>query len=88
MALGLKNLNILPFRVAAYDKKINKMAFFDPSRPNDFVFISGTKMRNLAKNGENPPHGFLRPRGWNVLVEYYKSLRSSEINHVKEAIAV
>ena len=64
------------------------MAFFDPSRPDDFVFISGTKMRNLAKNGENPPHGFMRPGRWNVLVEYYQSLRSSEINHVKEAIAV
>lgn len=31
-------------QVAAYDKKQMKMAFFDPSRPNDFVFISGTKV--------------------------------------------
>lgn len=45
MAPGLSDLEILPFRVAAYDKKANKMDFFDPSRKEDFDFISGTKMR-------------------------------------------
>ncbi|CAH9083657.1 unnamed protein product, partial [Cuscuta epithymum] len=54
MAPGLERLNILPFKVAAYDKTQNKMAFFDPSRPQDFIFISGTKMRTLAKNKESP----------------------------------
>ncbi|PNY10128.1 ATP sulfurylase 2-like protein [Trifolium pratense] len=44
MAPGLEKLNILPFRVAAYDTKANKMAFFDPSRSQDFLFISGTKV--------------------------------------------
>ncbi|MCI55681.1 ATP sulfurylase, partial [Trifolium medium] len=33
------------------------MAFFDPSRPQDFIFISGTKMRTLARNKESPPDG-------------------------------
>lgn len=42
---GLKNLEIVPFKVAAYDLKNKKMAFFDPNRPQDFEFISGTKMR-------------------------------------------
>ncbi|EFJ32830.1 hypothetical protein SELMODRAFT_406755 [Selaginella moellendorffii] len=73
MAPGLERLNILPFRVAAYDKTKSKMAFFDPSRPQDFVFISGTKMRNFAKSGESPPDGFMCPGGWKVLVEYYQS---------------
>jgi len=31
-------------QVAAYDKTQGKMAFFDPSRPGDFLFISGTKV--------------------------------------------
>ncbi|KAF5455798.1 hypothetical protein F2P56_025336 [Juglans regia] len=44
MALGLEKLNILPFRVAAYDTVDKKMAFFDPSRAKDFLFISGTKV--------------------------------------------
>ncbi|CAA2999181.1 ATP sulfurylase 2 [Olea europaea subsp. europaea] len=44
MAPGLEKLNILPFRVAAYDTVEKKMAFFDPSRAKDFLFISGTKV--------------------------------------------
>ncbi|KAI8566324.1 hypothetical protein RHMOL_Rhmol02G0032000 [Rhododendron molle] len=47
--------------VAAYDKTQGKMAFFDPSRSQDFLFISGTKMRALAKSGENPPDGLCVP---------------------------
>ncbi|KAJ7552089.1 hypothetical protein O6H91_06G041500 [Diphasiastrum complanatum] len=78
MAPGLDRLNILPFRVAAYDRTKNEMAFFDPKRAEDFLFISGTKMRSFAKNGENPPQGFMCPGGWKVLVEYYQSLTSSK----------
>lgn len=46
MAPGLQNLKIIPFRVAAYDNRKKKMAFFEPERSQDFVFISGTKMRS------------------------------------------
>lgn len=74
MAPGLEKLNILPFRVAAYDTAEKKMAFFDPSRVKDFLFISGTKMRAYARSGENPPDGFMCEGGWKVLVDYYKSL--------------
>lgn len=77
MAPGLEKLNILPFRVAAYDIKKGKMDFFDPSRKDDFLFISGTKMRTLAKNRESPPDGFMCPGGWQVLVEYYDSLATT-----------
>ncbi|KAJ4962964.1 hypothetical protein NE237_022903 [Protea cynaroides] len=78
MAPGLEKLNILPFKVAAYDTVEKKMAFFDPSRAKNFLFISGTKMRNYARNGENPPDGFMCPGGWKVLVNYYKSLQAEE----------
>eukprot|EP00268_Persea_americana_P068433 TRINITY_DN9531_c0_g1_i1.p1 TRINITY_DN9531_c0_g1~~TRINITY_DN9531_c0_g1_i1.p1 ORF type:complete len:518 (-),score=97.94 TRINITY_DN9531_c0_g1_i1:418-1884(-) len=78
MAPGLEKLNILPFRVAAYDMVEKKMAFFDPSRAKDFLFISGTKMRTFARSGENPPDGFMCPGGWEVLVNYYKSLQAEE----------
>ncbi|KAI4321642.1 hypothetical protein MLD38_035003 [Melastoma candidum] len=78
MAPGLEKLNILPFRVAAYDIVEKKMAFFDPSRAKDFLFISGTKMRSYARSGENPPDGFMCPGGWEVLVNYYKSLQAEE----------
>ncbi|CAL9072171.1 unnamed protein product [Musa textilis] len=86
MAPGLERLNILPFKVAAYDTKQKKMAFFDPSRPQDFLFISGTKMRTLAKNRENPPDGFMCPGGWKVLVEYYDSKETQEGNKFREAV--
>lgn len=46
MAPGLQNLEIIPFRVAAYDMKQRSMAFYDPERQDDFIFISGTKMRS------------------------------------------
>ncbi|KAJ6829893.1 ATP sulfurylase 2 [Iris pallida] len=78
MAPGLEKLNILPFRVAAYDTVEKKMAFFDPSRAKDFLFISGTKMRTYARSGESPPDGFMCPGGWQVLVNYYKSLQAEE----------
>ncbi|XP_047321927.1 ATP sulfurylase 2-like [Impatiens glandulifera] len=86
MAPGLEKLNILPFRVAAYDTIAKKMAFFDPSRAKDFLFISGTKMRTFARTGENPPDGFMCSGGWDVLVKYYESLQAEE--GVKKTSAV
>lgn len=77
MAPGLSSLHILPFRVAAYDKTIKQMTFFDPSRKEDFENISGTKMRGLARNGETPPEGFMAPTAWEVLAGYYKSLQNT-----------
>ena len=62
MAPGLAKLEIIPFRVAAYDRTVNKMAFFDPARKSDFDFISGTRMRAIARSGEEPPKGFMAPK--------------------------
>ncbi|XP_047020229.1 bifunctional 3'-phosphoadenosine 5'-phosphosulfate synthase isoform X1 [Helicoverpa zea] len=76
MAPGLNELEIIPFRVAAYDTSVGKMAFFDPTRKEDFDFISGTRMRGLAKAGKEPPKGFMAPSAWKVLSEYYQSLKS------------
>ncbi|KAL0913924.1 hypothetical protein M5K25_017417 [Dendrobium thyrsiflorum] len=88
MAPGLEKLNILPFRVAAYDTSVNKMAFFDPSRAKEFIFISGTKMRAYARNGERPPDGFMCPGGWQVLVKYYKGLQAEETGQASAALSV
>jgi 3'-phosphoadenosine 5'-phosphosulfate synthase len=49
MAPGLMGLEILPFRVAAYNKVKLAMDFFDPKRKEEFDFISGTKMRGKHK---------------------------------------
>ncbi|KAK0607874.1 hypothetical protein LWI29_021774 [Acer saccharum] len=73
-------------QVAAYDKTQGKMVFFDPSTAQDFLFISGTKMRTLAKNKENPPDGFMCPGGWKVLVDYYDSLAPADYGKIHEAV--
>lgn len=75
MAPGLTQLEIVPFRVAAYNKKKSAMDFYDPEKKDDFLFISGTKMRALARAGDTPPPGFMAPSAWAIMVAYYQSLR-------------
>ncbi|XP_026575708.1 bifunctional 3'-phosphoadenosine 5'-phosphosulfate synthase 2 isoform X2 [Pseudonaja textilis] len=74
MAPGLTSVEIIPFRVAAYNKVQKAMVFYDPDRHNEFDFISGTRMRKLARDGDNPPDGFMAPKAWKVLTEYYTSM--------------
>lgn len=76
MAPGLTELEIVPFRVAAYNTKEKKMMFFDAAHKQDFDFISGTRMRAIARAGEQPPDGFMAPKAWKVLSDYYQSLKT------------
>jgi len=73
-APGLEQFEILPFRVAAYNTKKSAMDFFDPSKKEDFLFISGTKMRKFAREGVEPPTGFMAPKAWKVVSDFYQSL--------------
>lgn len=66
MAPGLTKLEVVPFKVAAYNTKLGTIDFFDPDKKDDYIFISGTKMRKLAREGENPPDGFMAPKAWKV----------------------
>ena len=61
MAPGLDGLQIVPFRVAAYNTQTQQMDYFNPKQANHFEFISGTKMRKLAREGIPPPIGFMVP---------------------------
>jgi len=78
MAPGLTQLEIVPFRVAAYNNKKKAMDFYDPEKKDDFLFISGTKMRGMARAGETPPPGFMAPKAWKVMVEYYQMLAKKD----------
>jgi len=49
------------------------MDFFDPANKDDFIFISGSKMRKFARDGEDPPVGFMCPSGWKVVSNFYQS---------------
>ncbi|OCT71381.1 hypothetical protein XELAEV_18034361mg [Xenopus laevis] len=77
MAPGLTSVEIIPFRVAAYNKKNKAMEFYDKERHNEFDFISGTRMRKLAREGQNPPDGFMALKAWKVLTDYYCSLEKN-----------
>lgn len=72
----LNGVEVLPFKVAAYNKVHKKMEFFGGPgcKKEDFDFISGSRMRQMAKDGVHPPDGFMSPAGWEVLAKYYKSL--------------
>lgn len=44
MAPGLTKLEIVPFREAAYNKKLGKMDYYSPQNHDDFDFISGDRV--------------------------------------------
>lgn len=54
MSPGQYPMNILPFGQVYYDKRDHVMKAKDMSRPNDFIEISGSKMRKLAAQGATP----------------------------------
>lgn len=72
----LNGVEVLPFKVAAYNKPNQRMEFFGGPGcvKEDFEFISGSRMRQMAKDGETLPPGFMSEKGWEVLSAYYKSL--------------
>jgi 3'-phosphoadenosine 5'-phosphosulfate synthase len=54
MSPGQKPMEILPFGKVYYDKRDHVMKDMDPTREDDFISISGSKMRALARNGAVP----------------------------------
>ena len=51
---GIGDMQMLSFVKVMYDVKDNVMKEPDPSRMDDFISISGSKMRALARNGAKP----------------------------------
>jgi len=83
---GVGQMQFLGFSKVYYDKKDHTMRDKDPSRPNDFISISGSKMRKLAAIGAKPcpseipsdliaakciPPGFMVQKGWEIVSDYY-----------------
>ena len=89
---GIGSMKMLSFVKVMYDIKDNVMKVPDESRMDDFISISGSKMRLLARNGAVPcsrtdiptdlvdancvPSGFMVPKGWDIVVDYYKNIDS------------
>ena len=58
----------------AYSKKLNKVVMMKDvtdHTKDDFVILSGTKVREMLSNGESLPKEFARPEVAEVLMKHY-----------------
>lgn len=61
----------------AYSKKLNKVIMMKDApdhEKDDFILLSGTKVREMLGNGIAPPPEFSRPECAEILMDYYQSL--------------
>lgn len=59
----------------AYSKKLNRVVMMrdvPDHKPEDFILLSGTKVRELLSNGQLPPPEFTRPEVAKILMAYYQ----------------
>jgi sulfate adenylyltransferase len=62
----------------AYSKKLNKVVMMREAPDHtkeDFVLLSGTKVRQMLSEGKAPPPEFSRPEVAQILIDYYRSTR-------------
>ncbi len=74
---GALEIEIFKADHTAYSKKLDKVVMMCEApdhEKDDFVLLSGTKVREMLGNGEAPPKEFSRPEVAKILIEYYQSL--------------
>lgn len=84
---GMGEMGLVSFSKVYYDKKTHTMRDMDEDREDDFISISGSKMRALARQGAKPcpptipsdllqanciPPGFMVNSGWDIVCDYYQ----------------
>ncbi len=76
---GALDIEIFEADHTAYSKKLNEVVMMREApdhNKEDFVLLSGTKVREMLGNGEAPPAEFSRPEVAQILIDYYQSLDS------------
>jgi len=74
---GALELEIFAADHTAYSKKLDKVVMMREApdhKKEDFVLLSGTKVREMLGNGEAPPKEFSRPEVAQILMDYYQGL--------------
>ena len=76
---GALEIEIFNADHTAYSKKLDRVVMMrdvPDHNKEDFVLLSGTKVREMLGRGEAPPPEFSRPEGAKILMDYYQSLAS------------
>jgi sulfate adenylyltransferase len=76
---GALEIEIFKADHTAYSKKLNKVVMMCEApdhQKEDFVLLSGTKVREMLGQGIAPPPEFSRPEVARILMDYYQSLNS------------
>ena len=74
---GALKIEIFKADHTAYSKKLNKVVMMCEAPDHtkeDFVLLSGTKVREMLGKGIAPPKEFSRPEVAEILIKYYQSL--------------
>ncbi len=74
---GALEIEIFRADHTAYSRKLERVVMMrdvDDHRPEDFVLLSGTKVREMLSAGLALPEAFARPEVAEVLMAYYRSL--------------
>lgn len=76
---GALDIAIFEADHTAYSTKLNTVVMMREAPEHtkeDFVLLSGTRVREMLGNGEAPPPEFSRPEVAKILIDYYQNLDS------------
>ncbi|QGU32736.1 sulfate adenylyltransferase [Thermochromatium tepidum] len=74
---GALDIEIFRADNTAYSKKLGRVVMMRDApdhTPDDFIQLSGTRVREMLGRGEAPPPEFSRPEVARILMDYYQSL--------------